>query len=136
MAAQPDDPGDTTGLIGANLRRIRKDRGLSQRELANLTNGKVVQGDISRIESGATPDPGFSKLNPLAEALGVDIREFWAGGPSIEETLQRFLESDIADDVTEEEAAALKRVFVPWGIPTVRSWHLILTAMRTDKRLK
>lgn len=133
--AKRDRPAPThhPSLLGTNLRRLRRDRGLSQRALARLTNGQVVQGDISRIESGATQDPGFEKIKPLADALGVNLNELWGGGPAVEDSLARFLASELGEDATEQEIAVLKRVVIPWGIPTVKSWYHILAALRTVK---
>lgn len=63
MARTPD-----TDDIGRRLRRLRRDRGLSQRELS--TDG-VSAGYISRIEAG-TRRPSPHALRALAEKLNVD----------------------------------------------------------------
>ncbi|HHJ80626.1 MAG TPA: helix-turn-helix domain-containing protein [Candidatus Tenderia electrophaga] len=81
-------------IFSERLKKARKDRQLTQRELANLT--KMDQGHISRLENGGK---GISMeyLHEIAKALGVtvshligeDIREDRAsyqtnaGSPSI-----------------------------------------------------
>lgn len=64
--------GDLTGdkLMGKRLKRLREDRGLSQRELA--TKG-VSYAYISRIEAG-TRQPSSKALTLLALQLGVSPR--------------------------------------------------------------
>lgn len=52
--------------LGVNLRRIRKDRGLSQEQLSDKTGIRVAH--ISKIESDGT-DPKLSTLYKLMEAL-------------------------------------------------------------------
>jgi transcriptional regulator with XRE-family HTH domain len=58
--------------IGQRIKRLRKERGLSQRELATMTN--VTDSWISQIEqdkAGASPD----LLNRIATAFKVPIRD-------------------------------------------------------------
>ena len=57
--------------LGPDIRRIRTDRGLTQRELA--TAAGVTHSYVSKIESGRlqhTPSP--RALSGLAQALGID----------------------------------------------------------------
>jgi transcriptional regulator with XRE-family HTH domain len=62
------DRGGATGeTVGERLRRLRRDRGLSQRELAGPG---VSYAYISRIEAG-TRTPSVKALRTLARALGV-----------------------------------------------------------------
>jgi len=58
-------------IIGANLRRIRTDKGLSQEDLANKCN--VERSKISRIEN-ASEDFMFSTLLRIADALEVNVK--------------------------------------------------------------
>ena len=55
---------------GEKLRQIRQTRGLSQRDLP------VAHDTVSRIESGRR-NPHPSTLRKLAEALGVEVRDFF-----------------------------------------------------------
>ena len=52
------------------LRRVRRAKGVSQRELSDLSG--VPQSQVSRIESGAV-DPRVSSLTALAHSLGQEI---------------------------------------------------------------
>lgn len=70
---QSAGPVRETTVIGANLIRLRKARGLTGRQLA-LRIGHANSGAISQFESGKhIPGPGL--LARLAEALGVDVGE-------------------------------------------------------------
>ena len=61
------------GNIGNQLLALRKNKGLSQNGLANIS--KVPQSAISQIESGKRKNPGIIYLQKLAAALGVNLAE-------------------------------------------------------------
>ncbi|WP_109698839.1 MULTISPECIES: helix-turn-helix domain-containing protein [Chitinophaga] len=63
---------DILRLFGTNLRRIRKERGFSQRELSARCN--VDNADISRMENGEI-NVTLRTLSQLADALEVAILE-------------------------------------------------------------
>jgi transcriptional regulator with XRE-family HTH domain len=54
------------------LKRLREDRVLSQRELARMAN--LAYGTVWRIENGY-PEARTSTIRKLAAALGVEPRE-------------------------------------------------------------
>ncbi len=56
------------------VRRIRKERGLTQRGLANASG--VDQATISMVESGKRR-PHLETLDSLADALGVEVGDFF-----------------------------------------------------------
>src|SRR5712691_4193957 len=92
--------------IGARLRRLRVDRGLSQRE---LSSPGVSYAYISRIEAGART-PSVKALRMLARKLSVSV-EYLETGRDIRETDQRELllaDAELAlrlsDDTSEAEA--------------------------------
>lgn len=60
----------TEQSIGSQLAELRNSKGLSQRELAELSG--IQQPAISRIESGRA-SPHLSTLCKLAEALGCTL---------------------------------------------------------------
>jgi transcriptional regulator with XRE-family HTH domain len=64
-------------LIGANLKRLRKQRGLSRRRLACLA--QVRRSTLRDLERGAAT-PGIGMLWKLARALGVPCIAFIEGG--------------------------------------------------------
>ncbi len=55
------------------LATLRRARGLSQRELAELAN--VSPATVYEMEAGRRPQPRGSTLRKLASALGVDVSE-------------------------------------------------------------
>ena len=63
--------------LGNRLKQARKEKGLSQEELANLIGLKV--GTDSKYEQGDRT-PGIGKLQLIANALGCDTSRFVASG--------------------------------------------------------
>lgn len=59
--------------IGQSLKRLREQRELSCRELAERAG--VTHGNISHIELGWTTDPRISTLLAIAKALDVPLSE-------------------------------------------------------------
>jgi transcriptional regulator with XRE-family HTH domain len=68
------------------IRRIRKERGLTQRGLAAASG--VDQATISMAESGKRR-PHLETLDSLADALGVEVVEFFPKAKAV--TLERWL---------------------------------------------
>lgn len=58
--------------LGSNVRKIRKEMGLSQEKLAELT--RVDPKSIVAIESGKR-NPTLKTINKLAKALGVSAKQ-------------------------------------------------------------
>ncbi len=63
---------DVRERIGLNLQRLRRERDLSQEELAHLAN--IHQTYLSGVEQ-AKRNPSAVVLQRIAEALGVDIED-------------------------------------------------------------
>lgn len=61
--------------IGHKLRTIRKQRGLSQRELANRAG--LTNGTISLIEQNRT-SPSVASLKSLLDAIPISMAEFFS----------------------------------------------------------
>jgi transcriptional regulator with XRE-family HTH domain len=61
-----------TGINGESLRRLRKERALSQQDLERISG--VAQHTISVLESGQRGAKA-STIRKLAEALGVKPKE-------------------------------------------------------------
>ena len=71
--------GDACNLIGENVRRIRKERKMSQRTLSiklELQGIDVCRGSISRIEDRSRTVTDM-ELYALAQALGVSINQLF-----------------------------------------------------------
>lgn len=63
--------------LGNRLKQARKEKGLSQEELANLIGLKV--GTVSKYEQGDRT-PGIGKLQLIANALDCDTSRFVTSG--------------------------------------------------------
>ena len=60
-----------TTTIAKNIKKYRKERGLSQDKLARLAD--VAHATIIKIESGANKNPTIETLSKIAKALGVAV---------------------------------------------------------------
>ena len=65
---------NTKELLGARIREIRKSRGMTQEQLAEIIN--VEQKHVSRIEVGKSY-PTIDRLEKIAEAFEVPIMTFF-----------------------------------------------------------
>lgn len=63
--------------VGALIRHHRRQAGLKQTRLAEIVEMQI--GSLSRIERGKAA-PSFATLTKLAEALGVEVRDFFELG--------------------------------------------------------
>lgn len=61
----------TTSAIAKNLKKYRKERGLSQDKLSRLAD--VSHATIIKIESGGIQSPTIDTVQKIAKALGVEI---------------------------------------------------------------
>jgi transcriptional regulator with XRE-family HTH domain len=65
---------DVRKRVGLNLQRLRRDKGLSQEELAHRAD--VHQTYLSGVEGGKR-NPSIGVLGRITAALGVDIEELF-----------------------------------------------------------
>jgi transcriptional regulator with XRE-family HTH domain len=71
MPKKKAEPGSLQGIIAANVRRLRKAKGLSQEELAHVCGyHRTYVGMIERGERNIS----IATLDALAGALGVTAR--------------------------------------------------------------
>src|SRR5918999_888109 len=75
IRARVAEEGSTTENVGARLKRLRLQRGLSQRD---LSSPGVSYAYISRIEAGART-PSVKALRKLAQKLGVTVEYLETG---------------------------------------------------------
>ncbi len=71
--------------FGEFLKNLRKEKGLSQRQLADLCN--ISNTEISRIESGKRQKPSPNILKAIAPYLGISYGELMTKAGYIEETI-------------------------------------------------
>lgn len=60
-------------MLAKNLKKLRKQRKLSQEKLARLVN--ISYNTIAKIEAGKAKNPTFKTLSKLADVFGVSIDE-------------------------------------------------------------
>jgi len=58
-------------IITKNIKKYRTKLGISQDKLSKLAG--ITLHTITKIESGATPDPRIETVKKIADALGVSI---------------------------------------------------------------
>lgn len=87
--------------VGKNVRKIRKEKGLSILDLKNLTG--LSKSTISDLENDKS-SPTIETLQKIAKALNVDIKEFFKN----ESEKQSNTEDDL-EDVFPEGVYVLRR---------------------------
>lgn len=82
--------------IGERLLKLRKERNLSQEELANVLD--VSRQTVSKWETDqSTPD--FDKIIPLCEYYGITSDELLTGNSNIKEAKQANVKSNFARNI-------------------------------------
>ena len=61
----------TKSTIGKNIKKYREKLGISQDKLSKLAG--ITLHTITKIESGATPDPRIETLKKIAKGLNVSV---------------------------------------------------------------
>ena len=59
------------GSIGTNISRYRKQQDMTQKELAEKAGIDLFT--LSKIETGATPNPTIETMKRIADALDVSV---------------------------------------------------------------
>ena len=63
----------TISIIAKNIRKYRKERGLSQDKLSRLAD--ISHATIIKIESGGIQSPTIDTVQKIAKALGVGLED-------------------------------------------------------------
>ncbi len=58
-------------MLGANIKQLRKQKSLTQRDLAKLSG--VSYSTLTKIEIGVIVSPRLEHLQKIAKALGVTV---------------------------------------------------------------
>ena len=95
--------------VGAFLQTLRKEKGLTQEQLAEQVG--VARRTVSRWETGSNM-PDLDILLELADFYSVDLREILDGERKSEQMNEELKETvlQVADYSNEEEARLLKRM--------------------------
>lgn len=91
MTGRAPTPSPHVASIGARLRRLRKDRGLTQSDLACQIG--IQQSDLSRIEKGEYR-VSLDNLIKILNVFGVQIGEFFGQAPARQTTTARPLSQE------------------------------------------
>ncbi|MCM1165852.1 MAG: helix-turn-helix transcriptional regulator [Lachnospiraceae bacterium] len=117
--------------IGGFLRELRKEKGLTQEELAEKFG--LSSRSVSRWENGNTmPDLGM--LVELADFYGVDIGELISGERKIEITENKDTLLRVADYAENEKKLAVKRRGIVTVIAAAAVFLLLLVLSWTAGR--
>ncbi len=117
--------------IGPFIRQLRKDRHMTQKELAGLLN--VTDKAVSKWELGASL-PDVALLLPLAEALGVSVTELLGGmqTPEAPPQEQQVPSRDMAGDIlsyTQKTASQRRERLRLWLFAGVSGTFLVAAAV-------
>ena len=66
-------------MLGDNIRKFRKEKGLTLNNLAKMCN--MAPSYLSDLENNKSINPSNEKLNKLSEILGVKIEDFYKEEP-------------------------------------------------------
>jgi transcriptional regulator with XRE-family HTH domain len=136
-AVQPDSPPAAGETIGERLKRLRLERGLSQRELAAPG---VSYAYISRIEAG-TRQPSVKALRRLASKLGVSADYLERGSdldPASEREL-RLADLELAvrlgesTGVEDSLAGVIDEALKAGDLPAARRARVALASLTLDR---
>jgi len=95
----------TVDLIATNIKRLREQKKLSQKEVCGVSG--IPQGQYSRIENGKV-EPAVSTLEKLAKVFEVSIAAFFKSNDVDEELNLPLMEKiKIIDSLGKEEQQAL-----------------------------
>jgi transcriptional regulator with XRE-family HTH domain len=62
-----------TTIIAKNIKKYRKEKGLSQDKLARLAD--IAHATIIKIESGGIQSPTIDTVQKIAKALGIGLED-------------------------------------------------------------
>ncbi|HLX89898.1 MAG TPA: helix-turn-helix transcriptional regulator [Acidimicrobiales bacterium] len=125
---------DTPSQFGDRLRRWRSDRGVTLRDVSEVSGISIAY--LSDLERGKLANPTLDTLTALAAALGVSLNELLGieaeqpGEPRLPAALQEFRSSIAFRDAVTNEAARWK--MSPEEVE--RGWIESLSAIRIGRR--
>ncbi len=96
----------TSELLGLKIKEIRKQKHITQEELAEMVN--LDMGYISKLEVGRN-FPKIGTLEKIAEVLHVDLADFFKFSPTKEENFKEEI-LNIYDKLSKDKQYTLYRV--------------------------
>jgi DNA-binding XRE family transcriptional regulator len=74
VSSEPGDETDWAKTIAVNIKKIRKEKGYTQKKLSDMTG--IMRPNIARLERGATV-PNLNTLIKVAKGLNVSLVKFF-----------------------------------------------------------
>lgn len=95
------------GSFGERLRRLRRDRRLTQVQLADKLGTDASY--VARLETGRIGNPGLESMRRLAEVLGISLHELTGDSPTEGMDVETAIRSH--SELDDEAKTALIRMF-------------------------
>jgi XRE family transcriptional regulator of biofilm formation len=90
-------------MIGKNIYKLRKERGLTLSELAEKAN--VAKSYLSNIERNINQNPSILIIDKIAQVLNVEVKALITGGYHTKQTLEK----EWIDLIEEIKKSGMKR---------------------------
>lgn len=90
--------------IGENIKRIRKEKGLTQKQLGDLCNPPMADSAIRRYEIGKA-NPKIETLMKIAEALNVKLSELVPMNNTLDWAFEKIKENRIVREYSAIDTA-------------------------------
>ena len=91
--------------IGKNIRRLRKEKGLTLAGMAERC--RCSSSLISQIETGAV-NPSLSTLKEVSDALGITIASLFTAGPNSENAIFSLMKAQERKSLTTQEGVTFQ----------------------------
>ena len=91
--------------IGKNIRRLRKEKGLTLAGMAERC--RCSSSLISQIETGAV-NPSLSTLKQVSDALGITIASLFTAGPNSENAIFSLMKAKERKSLTTQEGVTFQ----------------------------
>ena len=114
----------TMNDLGTYIKKIRTEKGLSIRRLAELAN--ISHTEVKRIEDGQRKQTSPQVLRSIASALGVHYEDLMSAAGYIDETIAETTEGTVAAGIKDTEDLS------PEEIEQVNQYIAFLKSQRKD----
>ena len=106
-------------MLTENIKILRREKGLTQRDLANLLS--LSQNTVSNWENGIT-EPTVTQLQNISEGFGVSLSTLYG----IDDSFEKSIWYDYFKDVTLEEFDFLMKELKKYRANKKQNWFPIL----------
>lgn len=95
--------------IGENIKRIRKEKGLTQKQLGDLCNPPMADSAIRRYEIGKA-NPKIETLQKIAAALNIKLSELVPISDTLDWAVEKIEENRITREYSALDAAIKENI--------------------------